>query len=85
MAHSLPGLLDALKGGGGNVEVWTSALFDFYRATGRQARFEAMALDFAERSGRSAPAWFSMPEQLGQIDEDTADAPLAEFADQLHP
>ncbi len=72
------GLLDALKGGGGNVEVWTSALFDFYRATGRQARFEAMALDFAERSGRSAPAWFSMPEQLGQIHEDTADAPLAE-------
>ena len=44
---------------------WTSALFDLYRATGQQARFDNVAIDYAERSGRSAPAWFSMPDRLG--------------------
>ena len=61
------GLLDALRGNDVPVdlaEIWTAALFDFYRATGQQARFDGIAIDFAERFGRSAPAWFSMPEQL---------------------
>ena len=44
---------------------WTSALFDLYRATGQQGRFDNVAIDYAERSGRSAPAWFSIPERLG--------------------
>ncbi len=47
---------------------WTSALFDLYRATGQQARFDNVAIDYAERSGRSAPAWFSIPERLGMND-----------------
>jgi hypothetical protein len=58
------GLLEALRGDNvpvNLVEIWTAALFDFYRATGQQARFDGIALDFAERFGRSAPAWFSMP------------------------
>lgn len=42
-----------------------SALFDLYRATGQQARFEAMALDFALRCQRSAPAWCSIPDLAG--------------------
>ena len=61
------GLLEALRGNNvpiNLVEIWTAALFDFYRATGQQARFDAIAIDFAERFGRSAPAWFSMPAQL---------------------
>jgi anti-anti-sigma regulatory factor len=41
-----------------------SALFDLYRATGQQERFESVALEFASRFGRSAPAWFSTPELL---------------------
>ena len=62
------GLLEALQGA--NVrrdlaETWTSALFDLYRATGQQARFDSIAIDYAERFGRSSPAWFSMPELLG--------------------
>ena len=44
---------------------WTAALFDLYRATGQQQRFDQVAIEYAERSGRSAPAWFSMPERLG--------------------
>lgn len=47
------------------IDIWSAALFDLYRATGQQARFDSVAIDFAERFGRSAPAWFSMPEVLG--------------------
>lgn len=43
------------------------ALFDLYRATGQQEDFENLALDFATRFNRSAPLWFSIPEQLGLV------------------
>ncbi len=62
------GLLNALQGGevrGDLAQIWTSALFDLYRATGQQARFDSVAIDYAERFGRSAPTWFSMPDLLG--------------------
>jgi hypothetical protein len=39
-------------------------LFDLYRATGQQQRFEALALDFAEQCGRSPPQWYSLPKLL---------------------
>lgn len=48
-------------------EFWL-ALFDLYRATGQAERFDALAIDFAARFGRSAPLWVSLPEQLGQSD-----------------
>ncbi len=62
-------LLAALQGGNLRpdlAETWMSALFDLYRATGQQARFDSVALDFANRFGRSAPAWFSLPDMLGR-------------------
>ncbi len=37
------------------------ALFDFYRASGRQERFDEAAVDFAGRFNRSAPQWISLP------------------------
>jgi ABC-type transporter Mla MlaB component len=46
------------------AEIWIAALFDLYRATGQQARFDESAIEFAGRFGRSAPAWFSTPEVL---------------------
>lgn len=46
------------------VDLWMT-LFDLYRAIGAQDRFDAVAIDFAKRFDRSAPVWFSMPEQLG--------------------
>ena len=61
------GLLDALQSGNGlpePTEIWTAALFDLYRATDQQGKFDRIALDFAERSGRSAPAWISMPSEI---------------------
>ncbi len=48
------------------AEGWMAALFDLYRATGQQTRFDRVAIDFAERFGRSAPAWFSIPDSLGR-------------------
>jgi ABC-type transporter Mla MlaB component len=51
-----------------SAEAWMSALFDLYRATGQQERFESVALEFASRFGRSAPAWFSTPDLLGHKD-----------------
>ena len=77
------GLLDALRGDSVSVDLadlWTAALFDFYRATGQQAPFDGIAIDFAERFGRSAPAWFSMPEQL---DPKTAAAPASASVEAL--
>jgi ABC-type transporter Mla MlaB component len=58
------GLLEILAPGAaraGHVETWLT-LFDLYRATGEQDKFEAAALLFVGRFERSAPQWFSMPE-----------------------
>lgn len=63
------GLLEVLGPHGTRVnhdETWLT-LFDLYRATGRQEKFESAALDFASRFGRSAPQWFSMPEIVGRM------------------
>ena len=48
----------------GQLAVWLT-LFDLYRATGDQTKFDFHAIEFASKYGRSAPVWFSMPEQLG--------------------
>lgn len=44
---------------------WAAALFDLYRGTGQQANFEQFSMDYAQRFGKSAPAWFSTPQRLG--------------------
>ena len=43
-----------------------AALFDLYRATGQQASFDVVAIDYAQRFGCSAPEWFSTPDLLGR-------------------
>ncbi len=48
------------------LDAWAAALFDLYRGTGQQASFDRLALNYAQRSGRTAPAWFSTPDLLGQ-------------------
>ncbi len=49
----------------GNVAIWMT-LFDLYRATGQQESFENVSLDFANRFGRTAPLWFSIPGKIRQ-------------------
>jgi hypothetical protein len=70
------GLLDVLgpKGSRVNHEDTWLALFDLYRAAGRQEHFDSAAIEFAGRFGRSAPQWFSMPELVGRM---SRAAPLA--------
>src|SRR3569832_938740 len=74
------GLLDVLDPNAARVdhdETWLT-LFDLYRATGQQDRFETAAIDFAGRFGRSAPQWFSIPEAVGRMQAAPAAAPASE-------
>jgi ABC-type transporter Mla MlaB component len=71
------GLLEVLSPAGARIdhdETWLT-LFDLYRATGQQDRFETAAIDFAGRFGRSAPQWFSIPEAVGRMQAAPAPAP----------
>ena len=43
-----------------HAETWL-VLFDLYRATGQQPRFESLAIDYAQQFGWSAPQWYSLP------------------------
>ncbi|MBB2487258.1 hypothetical protein H5407_18650 [Mitsuaria sp. WAJ17] len=49
-----------------HAETWL-VLFDFYRATGQQSKFEALALEYAQQFGLSAPQWFSMPKMVAEL------------------
>lgn len=60
------GLLALLEPGAlrvGHIDTWLT-LFDLYRATGEQEKFETAALKFLERFDRSAPQWFCLPDML---------------------
>ncbi|MGM9514897.1 hypothetical protein ACS5PK_11650 [Roseateles sp. DB2] len=48
-----------------HAETWL-VLFDFYRATGQQGKFEALAVEYAQQFGLSAPQWFSMPKLVAE-------------------
>jgi ABC-type transporter Mla MlaB component len=79
------GLLEVLSPTGARIdhdETWLT-LFDLYRATGQQERFETAAIDFAGRFGRSAPQWFSIPEAVGRMQAAPAPAAAGGAAQQL--
>ena len=60
------GLLEMLAPGGSRVgqsETWM-ALFDLYRATDSQEKFENAAIKYVQKFDRSAPQWFSMPDMV---------------------
>ena len=52
-----------------HADTWL-VLFDLHRATGQQARFESLALEYANQFGRSAPQWFSMPKLVADAAAD---------------
>ncbi|MBX3658524.1 MAG: STAS domain-containing protein [Ramlibacter sp.] len=79
------GLLEVLGPKGTRVshdETWLT-LFDLYRATGQQDRFESAAIDFASRFSRSAPQWFSLPEAVGRMGTPAAPAPAGASSQQV--
>ncbi|MBK9134773.1 MAG: hypothetical protein IPM15_10710 [Betaproteobacteria bacterium] len=55
-----------------HAETWL-VLFDLYRATGQQQRFESLALDYAQQFGWSAPQWYSLPRLVAEA---IADEPV---------
>jgi hypothetical protein len=55
-----------------HAETWL-ALFDLHRATGQSAKFESLAVDYAQQFGWSAPQWFSMPQQVTDTSGDDKD------------
>ena len=63
------GLLEMLAAGSiraGQPETWM-VLFDLYRATDQQDKFENMATRFVQKFDRSAPQWFSLPDAVKQM------------------
>jgi hypothetical protein len=48
-----------------HAETWL-VLFDLYRATGQQPKFENLALEYAQQFGWSAPQWFSLPRLVAE-------------------
>ncbi len=68
------GLLETLGPQGSraqHADTWL-ALFDLYRATGQQDKFENVAIEFVGRFNRSAPQWFSMPDMVKQLSRPAA-------------
>ena len=63
------GLLEMLATGSlraGQPETWM-VLFDLFRATDQQDKFEDMATRFVQKFDRSAPQWFSLPDAVKQM------------------
>ena len=52
-----------------HAETWY-VLFDLYRATGQQAKFESLSLDYAHLFGRSSPQWYSLPKRVADAAAD---------------
>jgi ABC-type transporter Mla MlaB component len=46
-----------------HADTWL-VLFDLYRATGQQMKFDALALEYATHFHSSSPQWFSMPRMV---------------------
>ena len=52
-----------------HAETW-HVLFDLYRATGQQVKFEALSLDYTHQFGRSSPQWYSLPKRVADAAAD---------------
>ena len=81
------GLLEALGDNGTrsrHEDTWMT-LFDLYRATGQQPRFESAAEDFVNRFGRSAPQWYSMPDVVSNMAAPPESSPAAQPAHWTSP
>lgn len=65
-----------------HAETWL-VLFDLYRATGQQQKFESLALDYAQQFGWSAPQWFSLPKLVAEAASEGERAPATRVDGQV--
>ncbi|HYE70822.1 MAG TPA: hypothetical protein VD932_04785 [Aquabacterium sp.] len=63
--ESLTGLVKAGAPRYQHPETWL-VLFDLYRATGQQVKFEGLALEYANLFGASSPQWYSLPKRVAE-------------------
>ncbi len=63
--HSLTKLIGVQGPRAQHAETWM-VLFDLFRATGQQQRFESLALEYAQRFAWSAPQWYSLPQLVAE-------------------
>jgi len=59
--HSLTRLTSVTGSRAQHAETWL-VLFDLFRATGQNQRFESLAVEYAHQFGWSAPQWYSLPQ-----------------------
>lgn len=81
------GLLEILAPGairGDHMDTWL-ALFDLYRATGEQDKFETAAIDFIECFDRSPPQWFSLPDIMKALVKPSDKSTRGPVADWICP
>jgi ABC-type transporter Mla MlaB component len=81
------GLLELLAPGAlrvDHVDTWLT-LFDLYRATGEQEKFETAALKFLKRFDRSAPQWFCLPDMMKAMFNPNENAPRASLTHWICP
>jgi hypothetical protein len=67
-AHCEESLTSLVKAGGPryqHAETWL-VLFDLYRATGQQMKFEGLALEYANLFDSSSPQWYSLPKRVAE-------------------
>lgn len=67
-AHCEESLTGLVKSGGPryqHAETWL-VLFDLYRATGQQVKFEGLAIEYANLFGASSPQWYSLPKRVAE-------------------
>ncbi|MDR3371482.1 STAS domain-containing protein [Rhodoferax sp.] len=59
----------ALKGNAEQVsrDIWITALLDMYRTTGQQTKYDQLAMDYAQRSGRGAPSLISVQQPVDAV------------------
>ncbi|WP_457420659.1 hypothetical protein [Roseateles sp. P5_E7] len=77
--HSERSLTELVRPGGSrnlHGETWL-VLFDHYRATGAQGKFEVLAVEYAQQFGLSAPQWFSMPRLVAESARQANRSPMA--------
>jgi hypothetical protein len=67
--HALAALCKPSAARHSHAETW-HVLFDLYRATGQQVKFEALSLDYAHQFGRSSPQWYSLPKRVADAAAD---------------
>jgi hypothetical protein len=52
-----------------HAETW-HVLFDLYRATGQQGKFDTLSMAYANLFNRSSPQWYSLPKRVAEANAD---------------